>query len=141
MKLYATVFVCIGLFDGILLFSLRQYIPKLFSKDFEVQRIATYTMPLVATFQLIDAIIAGTSGCLRGLGRQSIAAWAAFLVNYVGAVPLALWLELGSPGLELVGCWASLQGGMVIIATIEIGAMKLINWQKCVENAESRSCE
>jgi len=141
MTLYAIVFACIGLFDGLLLFSLRHHIPKLFSKDFEVQQIATYTMPFVATFQLIDAIIAGSSGCLRGLGRQSIAAWAAFLVNYLGAVPLALWLELGPLGLELVGCWAALQGGMVIIAAIEIGAMKLISWQKCVENAQLRSCE
>lgn len=136
---YAVIFVCIGLFDGLLLFSLRHYIPKFFSQDPEVQAIASRTMPVVAIFQFMDAVIAGSSGCLRGFGRQSVAAWAAVLVNYLAAVPIALWLELGSPGLELIGCWSALQGGMVVIAVIEIGTMKFMSWQKCVEDARLRS--
>jgi len=136
---YAIIFVCIGLFDGMLVLSLRRYIPKFFSDDSEVQAIAVRTMPVVASFQIMDAIIAGASGCLRGFGRQSVSAWAAVLVNYLAAVPIALWLELGSPGLELIGCWSALQGGMVIVASIEIATMKLMSWQKCVEEAQLRS--
>jgi len=136
---YAIIFVCIGVFDGLLLLALRHHIPRFFSDDPEVQQIAVRTIPVVATFQLIDAIIAGCAGCLRGFGRQSVAAWAAFLVNYLAAVPIALWLELGSPGLQLVGCWSALQAGMVVIAAIEITTMKLMSWQKCVEDAQSRS--
>ncbi|KAK5941921.1 hypothetical protein PMZ80_005872 [Knufia obscura] len=136
---YAVVFVCIGVFDGLLLFLLRHHIPQFFSEDPEVQAIAAQTTPVVALFQLTDAIIAGSCGCLRGFGRQSVAAWAAFLVNYLAAVPIGLWLELGSSGLQLVGCWSALQGGMVIIAAIEIGTMKMMSWQKCVEDAQLRS--
>jgi len=136
---YAIIFVCIGLFDGALLFSLRHHIPKFFSEDAEIQAIATRTIPFVALFQIMDAIIAGSAGCIRGFGRQSVAAWAALLVNYLATVPIALWLELGSPNLQLIGCWSALQGGMVMIAVIEIGTMKLMSWQKCVEDAHLRS--
>lgn len=135
---YAAVFICIGIFDGVMIFSLRRVIPKFFSQDLEVQSIAAHTIPLVALFQFMDAIICWTSATLRGLGRQSIAAWVAFFANYCGAVPIALWLELGSPNLQLVGCWAALQGGMIIIAGVEIAALKLFSWQKCVEDARQR---
>ncbi|KAJ9659047.1 hypothetical protein H2198_003336 [Neophaeococcomyces mojaviensis] len=135
---YAAVFIVVGIFDGTVVFALRKQIAKLFSEDPAVQEIATRTIPLVAIFQLIDAILAGTSGVLRGFGRQSFAAWASFLVNYFAAVPLALWLELGSPGLGLVGCWTALQGGMIIVSTLEVGAIKFMSWKKCVEDAQSR---
>ncbi|KAK5077151.1 hypothetical protein LTR64_005367 [Lithohypha guttulata] len=135
---YGVLFICIGIFDGILLFCLRHIIPKFFSDDAEVQAIAARTMPFVALFQLIDAIIAGCSGVLRGFGRQAICAWVAFPVNYLGAVPLALWLELGSPNLQLVGCWTALQGGMVVIAVVELAALKIMNWERCVEDARLR---
>lgn len=135
---YAGVFLCIGIFDGLLILSLRHVVPRFYSNDAEVQAIAVHTVPVVALFQIVDAIICWTSSTLRGLGRQSIAAWVAFFVNYCGAVPIALWLELGSPGLQLVGCWAALQGGMVIIAGIEIAALKVMSWQKCVEDARQR---
>lgn len=135
---YAAVFICIGIFDGLLIISLRHVIPKFYSQDPEVQAIAIHTIPVVALFQFMDAIICWTSSSLRGLGRQSIAAWAAFFANYFAAVPIALWLELGSPGLELVGCWSALQGGMVIIGAVEVAALKLMSWQKCVEDAHQR---
>lgn len=139
ISFYAIVFVCIGIFDGLLLLALRHAIPKFFSDDPDVQAIATRTMPFVALFQVMDAIIAGCSGTLRGFGRQSICAWAAFIVNYCGAVPLALWLELGRPHLELMGCWTALEGGMIVIAVVEVSTLKLMSWQRCVEDAKSRS--
>lgn len=135
---YAGVFVCIGIFDGLLILSLRHIIPRFYSQDPEVQAIAVHTVPVVALFQFMDAIICWTSSTLRGLGRQSIAAWVAFFANYCAAVPIALWLELGSPGLQLVGCWAALQGGMVIIAGVEVTALKVMSWQKSVEDARGR---
>lgn len=136
---YAVVFVCIGIFDAILILSLRHIIPKFFTSDPRVQAIVFNTIPVVATFQIIDAIVAGNSGTLRGFGRQSVAAWASIVINYLCALPLALWLGLGPANLQLVGFWVPMQGGMVIIACIEALTMKLMSWQKCVEDAHSRN--
>ncbi|KAL0944671.1 mate efflux family protein [Colletotrichum truncatum] len=137
-SLYAVVFTVVGILDGAILFLFRNQLGLIFSEDSTVQELATKSMLAVGAFQLIDSIICGCNGVLRGLGRQSVAACVVFAVNYLGAVPLAVWLELGSPGLELDGAWIGLGSGMVLIAIIECIYMKIIRWQDCVESVRSR---
>ncbi|ORY57868.1 mate-domain-containing protein [Pseudomassariella vexata] len=136
--LYAIVFVSIGVFDGIFLFALRSQLAQIFSEDRAVRDIATGSMLAVVAFQIIDSIMCGCNGMLRGLGRQSIAGWIIFPVNYLGAVPLAIWLELGEPQMELYGLWLGLGVGLLSIAVIECIYLKVINWQDCVESAKTR---
>ncbi|KAI5864920.1 MATE efflux family protein [Durotheca rogersii] len=136
--LYAVVFVAIGAADGAAMFALRDRLPALFSDDARVRRLAAGSMLAVAAFQVIDAVICCTNGLLRGLGRQSVAAWVVFAVNYLGAVPLAVWLELGSPTWRLDGAWAGLGAGMVLIAVVEALYMKALRWQDCVASAKIR---
>ncbi|KAI3553886.1 MATE efflux family protein [Colletotrichum paranaense] len=135
---YAIVFTVVGILDAILIFLFRHQLALVFSEDAEVQRLTSDSMLAVAAFQLIDSIISGCNGVLRGLGRQAVAAFVVFAVNYLAAVPLAVWLELGSPGLELDGAWIGLGGGMVVIAIIECIYMKVIRWQDCVESVRDR---
>ncbi|KAH7026328.1 MATE efflux family protein [Microdochium trichocladiopsis] len=142
--LYAAVFVALGLANGLVIFSLRRPLAEFFSDDPHVRDIASRTMLSVAAFQLIDAVINCTNGLLRGLGRQQFAAGVVFAVNYLGAVPLALWLELGSgnttigPRLELSGAWIGLGCGMCLTAVVETVYLKTMNWQACVESAKRR---
>ncbi|KAI1440785.1 MATE efflux family protein [Annulohypoxylon stygium] len=136
--LYAVVFTIVGSVDGFIIFILRNQFLTFFSEDSAVCDIASKTMLTVAVFQIIDAIICCTNGLLRGLGRQSFAAWVVFAVNYLGAVPLAMWLELGSPALELNGVWIGLGSGMVLIAVIEGGYMRFMRWQDCVASVKLR---
>ncbi|KAI8294696.1 putative transporter [Colletotrichum sp. SAR 10_98] len=137
-SLYAAVFTIVGMIDGVILFLFRNQLGLVFSEDAAVQELATKSMLAVGAFQLIDSIICGCNGVLRGLGRQSVAACVVFAVNYIGAVPLAVWLELGSPAMELDGAWIGLGGGMVLIAIIECIYMKVIRWQDCVESVRAR---
>ncbi|WQF80558.1 Putative multi antimicrobial extrusion protein [Colletotrichum destructivum] len=136
--LYAVVFTVVGILDAILVFAFRNQLGLIFSEDAVVQRLTTNSMLAVAAFQLIDSIINGCNGVLRGLGRQSVAAFIVFVVNYLAAVPIAVWLELGSPALELDGAWLGLGGGMVVIAVIECVYLKVIRWQDCVESVRER---
>ncbi|KAK8097286.1 mate-domain-containing protein [Apiospora kogelbergensis] len=136
--LYAAVFLAIGIFDGALMFVLRNQLPRFFSEDAEVCGIAARSILAVVAFQIIDSIACGCNGMLRGLGRQGIAGWIVFPVNYMAAVPLAMWLSLGSPGLELIGVWLGLGVGVAIIAIIELVYMRMIRWQSCAESAKSR---
>lgn len=134
----AAVFTAIGFFDAAVMYLLRNELPKIFSDDAYVRELATGAMLSVAAFQIIDAINSGTNGVLRGLGRQSVAAWVIFPVNYLAAVPFAMWLELGSPQLGLHGIWIGLGLGLVVCASIECLYMKAMRWQDCVESAKMR---
>ncbi|KAI1405389.1 MATE efflux family protein [Hypoxylon fuscum] len=136
--LYSVVFTLIGTVDGLIIFVLRDPLVAFFSEDQAVRDLASKTMLGVGVFQIIDSIICCTNGLLRGLGRQSVAAWVVFAVNYLGAVPVAIWLELGSSGLELNGVWIGLGSGMVLIAAIEGLYMKALRWQDCVASVKQR---
>ncbi|KAL5620119.1 hypothetical protein FOBRF1_003365 [Fusarium oxysporum] len=136
--LYTGVFTVVGILDGAFLYVLRNPLADMFSDDSTVRDLATGSMVAVACFQVIDSIICGTNGVLRGLAKQSVAAWVVLAVNYLAAVPFAIWLELGSPDLKLDGLWIGLGSGMVIIAIIECVYMKWISWQDCVNDAKER---
>lgn len=135
--LYSVCFVVIGLFDGALLVSLRNHISLIFSDDSTVRELATKAMLSVGAFQVIDSILCGCNGILRGLGRQSIAAWVVFGVNYLAAIPFAIWLELGPLKMGLNGVWIGLGSGMVVIGIIEVIYMRMIDWKKCVDDLKS----
>ncbi|KAF7551282.1 hypothetical protein G7Z17_g5144 [Cylindrodendrum hubeiense] len=139
--LYSIIFIVIGVFDGLVIFLIRHQLTRLFSNDHEVVRIAINATFALSAFQIIDSIICGCNAVLRGLGRQSIAAWVVLAVNYLGAVPLAVWLELGSPDMKVEGIWVGLGCGMVLIAVIECWYMKWISWQDCVDDVRERESE
>lgn len=139
--LSAMIFVGIGIFNGLVIFLLRDRLTPLFSSDAEVVKIATRAILSVSAFQIIDGIMCGCNAMLRGLGRQSVAAWIVLAVNYLGAVPLAVWLELGSPGLKIHGLWLGLGCGMAVIAIVECLYMKRISWKKCIEDVRQRELD
>ncbi|KAI1464237.1 MATE efflux family protein [Daldinia caldariorum] len=136
--LYAVVCALVGSTDGLIIFSLRNQLAGFFSDDRIVCDLVSKTMLAVGVFQIIDAIICCTNGILRGLGRQSVAAWVVLIVNYIATVPVTIWLELGSPGLKLNGVWIGLGSGMVLIAIIEGLYMKTLRWQDCVASVKLR---
>ncbi|KAI1848655.1 hypothetical protein JX266_005514 [Neoarthrinium moseri] len=137
--LYAGVFTMIGIVDAVVMVLLRNELPKIISDDTYVRTIATEAMVTVAASHIFDSINCGANGMLRGLGRQSVAAWIIFPVNYLGAVPLAIWLELGSPALQLHGVWVGLAIGLIVTAATECVYMKIIRWQDCVESAKAEA--
>ena len=125
--------------DGAALYALRGAFARLVSPDDPaVRELALGAAAAVAAFQVIDSVICGTNGVLRGLGRQAFAAWLVFAVNYLAAVPLAVWLELGSPALGINGVWIGIGAGMVLIAVVEAVYMKMLRWQDCVDDVKLR---
>ncbi|KAM0345093.1 hypothetical protein ACHAPU_006979 [Fusarium lateritium] len=136
--LYGILFVALGLFDGAVLFSLRNYIGPFYTSDESVRRIVADTMLAVAAFQVVDSIICGCNGVLRGLARQSVAAWVVFCVNYLAAVPIAVWLELGPLHLGLNGVWSGIIGGSAVIAAVEVVYMIRVDWRRSVETVKCR---
>jgi MATE family multidrug resistance protein len=137
-RLYAVLFCVVGAVDAVVLFCLRDHIPALFSVDEAIRDLAASTMTAAAFFQLIDSIMCGCNGLLRGLGRQSVAAWVALVANYAVGVPLAVWLELGEWHFGLKGVWIGLGSGLFVSAFVEAIYIKMIDWQRCVDSVRSR---
>jgi MATE family multidrug resistance protein len=81
VAMVAAVFV--GLFNVILLSSLRNYIPRLFTNDPDVIALVAEVLPLCAAFQLFDALAANCNGILRGLGRQEVGGYVNLFAYYV----------------------------------------------------------
>lgn len=94
-----------GMFNVILLSSLRNYIPQLFTNDQGVSDLVARVMPLCAAFQLFDALAANCNGLLRGLGRQEIGGYVNLFCYYVIAMPISFYTAF-SLDWELQGLWS-----------------------------------
>ena len=132
------VFCLIGVCDLILLTSTRHIIANLFTKDEAVKDMIILVLPIVASAQLFDALLAISNGLLRGLGRQSVGGYINLAVYYVFALPLSFFLTFGPPKLELRGLWIGPVGGLGAGAFTMWLYMRLTDWRKCVEDARRR---
>jgi MATE family multidrug resistance protein len=137
-RTHYVLFVCIGLFDLVLLTSLRHVIAAVFTPDRTVRTIISTVMPVVAAAQVFDALVAISNGLLRGLGRQKFGGWINLGVYYLFAVPLSALLTFGPPRLELEGLWIGPCLGLGLGALIMGAYMKFTNWEKAVEDARAR---
>lgn len=136
---YAVIFTLIGLVDAaLLIFALREIFLPFFIEDDRVRALVESALPYLAVFQFVDATACCCHGIMRGLGRQAIGGWVIFSVNYVYAVPLALYLELGPPKLELNGMWIALWSGSALLTVVEGLVTKWMSWQRAVEDARKR---
>lgn len=88
----------------ILLSSLRNYIPQLFTNDADVVGLVAQALPICAAFQLFDALAANCNGLLRGLGRQEVGGWVNLFCYYVVAMPISFGTAFGL-NWELGGLW------------------------------------
>jgi MATE family multidrug resistance protein len=127
-----------GLVDGTIMATTRNILPRAFSTDPEVIRMAARVMPVLAAFQLFDATTALVNGILRGLGRQKIGGYANLLVYYLIAVPLALFLCFGPAKLELAGLWTGCVVGSSLITVSEGLYIIFFKWERAVEDAAMR---
>ena len=135
---YYLLFVCIGLFDLMLLTTLRNVIAAAFTPDETVRTIITAVLPIVAAAQVFDALLAISNGLLRGLGRQEFGGYINLGVYYLFAIPLSALLTFGPPRLELEGLWIGPCLGLGLGASIMALYMRFTNWERAVEDARAR---
>lgn len=95
----------IGIMNVILLSSLRNIIPQLFTNDQDVSDLVSKVMPLCAAFQLFDALAGNCNGLLRGIGRQEVGGWVNLFFYYGVAMPFSFYTAFRL-GWELVGLWS-----------------------------------
>ncbi|KAK8211879.1 mate-domain-containing protein [Phyllosticta capitalensis] len=137
-KVSLAVAAIIGVFNMVLLSSLRNYVPHLFSNDPDVVAVVAAILPVCAAFQWFDAIAAACSGILRGLGRQEIGGYVNLFSYYVVAMPISFGTGFGL-GWGLYGLWAGPAIGLAIVSGIEGLFIYKTNFQKAVEDAHRRN--
>ena len=135
----ALVAACfVGVLNVVLLASLRNYVPQLFTDDAEVAGLVSLILPLVAAFQFIDAIAAVCNGILRGIGRQEIGGYANLFAYYVIAMPISFSTCFGLHW-ELYGLWAGPAIALAFVAGIEGWFVYKTSWRAAVEAATMRN--
>ena len=130
--------IAVGLFNVILLSSLRSYLPQLFTSDPEVIDLVAKLLPLCAAFQLFDALSACCNGILRGLGRQEVGGYVQLFCYYVIAMPISMGTAFGL-GWKLYGLWAGVAIALGLVAGTEALFLFRTNWEQSVEDAKSRN--
>lgn len=119
MRWYALVFACIGALDSFLSCGIILLMLRFLVVDEEVAVLARLALPYVAGFVFFDATSNWPHSVVRGFGWQSVGAWVTTTINYLYAVPLSLFLELGPPALGIRGLWTGLGSGLAIITVVE----------------------
>lgn len=141
-KVSARVGLCfafvIGCLNVILLSSLKNFIPRLFTDDEEVIAIVSEILPLCAAFQLFDALAANCNGILRGLGKQEIGGYVQLFCYYVIAMPLSFGTAFGL-GWGLWGLWTGVALALGFVFVIEAVFLSRTDWEKSVEDAKKRN--
>ncbi|PQE13661.1 hypothetical protein CJF31_00005142 [Rutstroemia sp. NJR-2017a BVV2] len=136
VAIYAACLV--GVLNVILLSSLRNFIPQLFTDDYDVILLVSQVLPLCAAFQLFDALSANCSGLLRGLGRQEIGGYVNIFCYYVLAMPISFGTAFGL-GWQLQGLWLGVALALGLVAAIEGWFLWRMNWETAVEAAQNRN--
>ena len=94
----------VGIFNLVILSSLKDFIPKLFTSDPDVTTLVSNILPICAAFQLFDSLAANSNGILRGLGRQEVGGYIQFFCYYAVAMPISFGTAFGLKW-ELYGLW------------------------------------
>lgn len=137
-KAYYSIFFAIGIFDIIVLTSLRHVIARVFTDDQVVRTLIIEVLPIVAAAQLFDALGVLSNALTRGLGRQKIAGWVNLGVYYLFGVPLSLLLTFGPSHLGLTGLWIGPLIGLGMSGLILYLYMRYADWSKAVDEARLR---
>ncbi|KAK3707471.1 hypothetical protein LTR37_012113 [Vermiconidia calcicola] len=128
----------IGVFNMVMLSSLRHYIPHLFTREPDVIALAAQTLPINAAFQLFDSLAAQCNGVLRGLGKQSFGGVASLVAFYGIALPISFGTGFGLHW-ELYGLWAGPAIGLFVQASTEGWYIYRTSWAKASEEAARRN--
>ncbi|GAB7362211.1 hypothetical protein MBLNU230_g2236t1 [Neophaeotheca triangularis] len=130
----------LGLFNGIWMMALRHQIPHLYTSDDEVVELTAKILPLVASFQLFDALGAIYGGLLRGLGFQEVGGYVALFAYYVIAMPISFGTGFGLHW-DLFGLWFGPAIALFLVCVLEHVYIYRTNWQRASEDADKRNDE
>lgn len=134
IKWYAGVFAIAGLFDALLGIILIHLTITYLIHDPAVATIVRAALPYAAMFMIFDSTANWPHSVGRGFGWQDIGAWCTMTINYLYAVPLAIFLELGPLKMGISGLWIGLGSALFFTTVVEACAI----WRRLARRMDGR---
>jgi MATE family multidrug resistance protein len=132
--IFAVVFGCTNSF---FFMAARERFGYLFTPDEDVAQLVSKIMPLCALFQITDGLAGVSGGAIRGMGRQSFAAWINLFSYYVVALPIGYFLAFKLDW-DLSGLWFGLCIALFLVALASVIFLMCTNWDSEVKRAQAR---
>ncbi|XP_065065938.1 multidrug and toxin extrusion protein 1-like isoform X3 [Rhopilema esculentum] len=137
-KVAVFLFLILGVFDGVLLMSLRDYIGYVFSKSKNVIRMISSVCPIIAAYHILDGTQGIVTGIMRGIGLQKHGAVINFIGYMVAGLPLGAVLAL-VVHLNVFGFWSGMAVGMALQVILALILLVCSNWDEFARKARKRA--
>ncbi|KAG1823134.1 MATE efflux family protein [Suillus variegatus] len=137
----ALISVIIGFVVMMIMLAVRNKFGYIFSDDEDVVQLVSRVMPLVASFQIADALANSCGGVLRGQGKQHLGAVFNLVAYYILALPIGITLAFKTD-LGLQGLWIGQVIGLFTVGLSEYGVVWLgTNWDREIQKGIKRNAE
>jgi len=122
-------------------FLLREYIPRMFSKDQAVIDIAVKLSPSFCAFIVCHGLQGSFLGILRGIKRQGKSVYAVLIGPWLISIPLSCLLAF-QPEIdwEIYGMWAGNNVGYYVMDAIFLYLWLSFDWNRGEELEKTREC-
>ena len=141
--------VIMALINASSLIIFKNYIPSLYTHDYDMIQVTLKLIVVCAIFQLGDSINAVVQGIFRGCGKQYLGAILNFIAYYIVGIPLGIILAFhgygigfngdNDNGLGVDGLWIGMTIGLFVVATF--GTILIVfnsNWYALANEAQNR---
>jgi MATE family multidrug resistance protein len=126
---------------AVLLFSLSDYIPRLFLADEDGVDLASRIMAMWSPLEIADGLNATMQGIFRGAGKQKPAAIANVLGYYGGGIPLGAILAFAA-GMGVEGLWWGIGAGIAATwLSLTFLMLRCWDWDQLASEARQRTAQ
>ena len=124
----------IGVFSAIVMFTLPEWIARIYTGDRQVIELAASLLLLAAVFQVSDGLQVAAAGALRGLKDTRVPMVFSLLSYWLIGLTLGAWLTFQREWGAL-GMWMGLAGGLSVAALL-MGGRFLVVSRRRIERPE-----
>jgi MATE family multidrug resistance protein len=132
--LFSILFGCL---NSAFFFIFKNQLGYLFSSDENVISLVAKVLPLCALFQVADGVASVGGGIIRGLGKQSVAAFINLIAYYCIALPFGFYLTF-KLNMALMGLWTGLSVALFLVSIGEVAFLSKVNWVLEVQKVKKR---
>ncbi|SAL94967.1 hypothetical protein [Absidia glauca] len=119
--------VAFGSLNSLFFIVTRSWFGYMFTSEEDVVERVSAILPLCALFQIADGAAGVSSGIIRGLGRQKVAAYLNVFAYYAVAAPIGYVLTFKLDW-NLTGLWTGLTIALFLSAALQVIFLYIVDW-------------
>jgi len=124
--------------NALLLISVRNYFPLIYSSDPTILRMASNIILFTAFVTIFDGMQSACSGVMRGVGHPLPGTIGNLAGFYGVGLPVGAGLAFGAKW-GLYGIWVGLGAGILVVASLMLIFVLRIDWMKVKDEASRRT--